>query len=78
MQLINIHAAKTRLSELISAIEDQGEEFTICRNGKPVARLVPIQAKVSRLFSHDPMLRVVLRGEAENPLSPADWPREAS
>jgi prevent-host-death family protein len=41
MQIINIHAAKTTLSALIEQVE-AGEEITIARAGKPVAKLVPI------------------------------------
>ena len=41
---VNIHAAKTSLSELIERVE-QGEEITIARAGKPVARLAPLLAQ---------------------------------
>jgi len=44
MQIINIHAAKTQLSSLIEQVE-AGEEITIARAGKPVAKLVPIKQK---------------------------------
>lgn len=40
MTQINMHAAKTNLSKLIADVED-GEEVTLCRSGKPVARIVP-------------------------------------
>lgn len=43
----NIHEAKTHLSRLIEQVE-KGEEVTIARAGKPVARLVPIKAKADR------------------------------
>lgn len=36
----NIHEAKTHFSKLIAAVE-AGEAVTICRNGKPVAEIVP-------------------------------------
>lgn len=36
---VNIHAAKTHLSRLIERVE-AGEEITIARAGRPVARLV--------------------------------------
>jgi len=35
--------AKTHLSELLDRVEN-GDEITITRNGKPVARLVPVDA----------------------------------
>jgi prevent-host-death family protein len=40
---VNIHEAKTRLSQLIEQVEG-GAEVTIARAGTPVARLVPIVA----------------------------------
>jgi len=36
---VNMHEAKTRLSQLVKRVE-QGEEVVIARNGKPVVRLV--------------------------------------
>ena len=38
---VNVHQAKTRLSELLVAAE-AGEEVVIARNGAPVVRLVPV------------------------------------
>lgn len=43
MGYVNIHEAKTRLSQLIEAVESGAEaEIIIARNGKPAVRLVPI------------------------------------
>jgi prevent-host-death family protein len=44
MQTVNIHEAKTHLSRLV---EDAaaGEEIIIAKAGKPMAKLVPIEAK---------------------------------
>ncbi len=42
MKQVNIHEAKTRLSELIAAAE-AGEEVVIARANHPVVKLVPIQ-----------------------------------
>jgi prevent-host-death family protein len=36
-----MHEAKTKLSQLVERAEG-GEEIIIARNGKPVARLVPV------------------------------------
>ena len=41
---INIHEAKTNLSRLIEKVQ-AGEEVTIAKAGKPVARLVRIEPK---------------------------------
>ena len=43
MKLVNMHDAKTRLSQLVEQAE-QGEEIVIARAGEPVARLVPLHA----------------------------------
>lgn len=37
---VNMHDAKTHFSKLVERVET-GEEITIARAGKPVARLVP-------------------------------------
>jgi prevent-host-death family protein len=38
---VNVHDAKTHLSRLLERVEG-GEEITIARAGRPIARLVPI------------------------------------
>ena len=46
--LFNIHEAKTHLSKLLLRVI-AGEEITIAKAGKPIAKIVPItQKKVSR------------------------------
>lgn len=47
MEKINIHEAKTRLSELLQRVE-AGEEFVIARAGVPVARLCKLEPPVRR------------------------------
>lgn len=42
---VNIHDAKTRLSQLIERVE-AGEEIVIARAGRPVARLAPLKASL--------------------------------
>ena len=44
---INVQEAKTRLSQILARAE-QGEEVVIARDGKPVVRLVPVQAVPER------------------------------
>ena len=43
MQTINIHEAKTHLSRLLEQVAE-GEEIIIAKAGKPIARLVPLDA----------------------------------
>lgn len=46
-----MHEAKTTLSKLVERAR-AGEEIVIARNGEPVARLVPVRAKLSRMDLH--------------------------
>ncbi len=39
---VNVHEAKTHFSRLLARVA-QGEVITICKAGKPVARLVPLE-----------------------------------
>lgn len=46
MAPVNMHDAKTRLSALVEAVASGAEaEVVIARNGRPVARLVPMPAR---------------------------------
>lgn len=42
--MVNMHEAKTRLSELVARVEN-GEEVVIARDGKPAVRLVACKPK---------------------------------
>lgn len=44
MESVNVYDAKTRLSRLLERVE-AGEEIVIARAGRPVAKLVPIEAR---------------------------------
>jgi prevent-host-death family protein len=48
MATINIHEAKTHLSRLVDRAA-AGEEITIAKAGKPVARLVPLSEVAPRV-----------------------------
>jgi prevent-host-death family protein len=41
MAQVGMHEAKTKLSQLVQRAE-AGEDIVIARNGKPVAKLVPV------------------------------------
>lgn len=47
MRIINIHEAKTTLSQLLNLVH-VGQEFVIAKAGKPIARLMPIEATPQR------------------------------
>jgi prevent-host-death family protein len=42
MKMVNMHTAKSTLSQLVVDVLN-GEEVVIARNGKPVAQLVPYE-----------------------------------
>jgi prevent-host-death family protein len=78
MITVNMHEAKTRLSELVQNVE-RGDEVVICRNGKPVARLsAAAPARVLRNLEPDPALRPILAPgyDPAEPLSEDEWPEE--
>jgi prevent-host-death family protein len=50
MDTVNIHQAKTHLSQLLARVELR-EEITIANRGVPVAKLVPIASKLDRRSS---------------------------
>ncbi len=55
---VNMHDAKTKLSELVAAAEN-GEEVIIARNGTPAAKLVALEVQ------HPPVRLGALAGEIE-------------
>jgi prevent-host-death family protein len=55
---VDMHDAKTKLSELVAAAE-RGEDVVISRNGVPAARLVAVNVR------HKPVRLGVLAGEIE-------------
>ena len=44
---VDVHEAKTHLAQLLKRI-DRGEEVIIAENGRPLARLVPLEAPPPR------------------------------
>lgn len=46
MQTINIHEAKTHLSRIVERVA-RGESFVIAKAGKPMVKVVPLDAPAS-------------------------------
>jgi prevent-host-death family protein len=70
---LNVHEAKTHLSSVLAAVEHKGESFLICRNGKPIADLVP-HAAANRVTPHAILRRIRVGYEPTEPLTAAEWP----
>jgi prevent-host-death family protein len=47
MRTVNIHEAKTHLSRLVDAAA-KGEPFIIAKAGKPLVKVVPIEARTEK------------------------------
>ncbi len=76
MITVNIQEAKTRLSELVRAVEERGEIVTICRRGKPVVRLAAVTPQALNHFGTNARLK---GKRIENPMAgvPEEaWPKE--
>ena len=69
MRSVNIHEAKTNFSSLLAQLEADSETIVICRNGEPVADLVP-HRRVNRLKKHPVLSNVAINYDPTGPLSP--------
>lgn len=64
---VNIHEAKTHFSKLLGRVE-LGEEITIARAGKPVARLMPVAIKQGRRIPGTAKGKIILAENFDEPL----------
>jgi len=68
-KIVNMHEAKSTLSQLIAAVE-RGDEVLIARAGRPVARLVPLEAEPRGMaFGSLPGLVVHMADDFDAPLT---------
>lgn len=71
MKTVNIHEAKTRLSQFLKETES-GETYIICRNGKPVAQLT--QYKPPKRTAQDPVLsKISIQYDPTENLTADEW-----
>jgi prevent-host-death family protein len=71
MKEVGAFEAKNRLGQLLTLVE-QGEEVTITRHGKAVARLVPPSRSRDRAAAHEAVARLRARAE-QRKLGRFDW-----
>jgi antitoxin (DNA-binding transcriptional repressor) of toxin-antitoxin stability system len=79
MITVNTHEAKSKLSQLLAAVEEKGEVVLICRNGKPVAEMKAVQGKaVGDRLTPDPALKVTFAPgfDPTEAATEEDWPEE--
>jgi prevent-host-death family protein len=72
MITVNVHEAKTNLSSLLSQVEEKGEPILICRNGKPVADLVPHRPSKRNIKPHPVMSKIKINCDPTEPLTPKE------
>mgnify|MGYP001768263183 CR=1 FL=1 len=75
MKRVNTHEAKTHLSELLTQVREHGSAYLICKNGEPVAELVP-HRKVDRMSPHPVMSKIAINYDPTEPLTDDEWPEE--
>ncbi len=79
MKTVNMHEAKTRLSELVKAVEERNEVVVLCRDGREVAeirrRAKPRQA---RTLAPAARFRVEFAPgyRPTEPLTDNEWPED--
>jgi prevent-host-death family protein len=71
MREIGAFEAKNKLGQLLDLVE-QGEEVTITRHGKAIARLAPLRPAHSREQARAAVLRIRERAEGQK-LGRFDW-----
>jgi len=76
MITVNMHEAKTRLSELVKAVEERNETVVLCRDGRAVAEIRRRVRKRARSLTPDPRFRVKLAPDYHpaEPLTDDEWP----
>ena len=79
MITVNMHDAKTRLSELVKAVEERDEVVVLCRDGREVAEIRRrAKRRTIRDLTPEPRFRVEFAPgySPTEPLSDEEWPRD--
>ena len=76
MKRVNVHEAKTHFSSLLAKLESDSQTIVICRNGKPVADLVP-HRHPDRTKLHPILSKIEINYDPTEPMGEDEWP-EAS
>lgn len=76
MKTVNVHEAKTHFSSLLAKLEKDSEPIVICRNGAPVADLVP-HRRTHRIKMHPALGKIKIGYDPVEPLSADEWPEAA-
>jgi len=80
MVRVDMHEAKSRLSELVRAVEERNETVVLCRDGVEVAEIRRRPARRwLRDLTPDPRLKVTFSPgyDPTEPLTDDEWPEDA-
>lgn len=72
METMSVDEARTRLSAVLAEVEAGGKSFTICRDGRPIAELIPYR-KPSRLTYHPLLSKIDIRYDPTEDVSEGEW-----
>jgi prevent-host-death family protein len=64
---VNVHEAKTHLSRLLARAA-AGEQITIARAGKPIAKLIPVNERPARRVPGRYAGQIVIHDDFDDPL----------
>jgi prevent-host-death family protein len=67
MMQVNVHEVKTHLFRLLTKVEN-GEEITIAKAGKPVARLIPVDRNVVKRVPGTAKREIIIADHFDDPL----------
>ncbi|MBI2982489.1 MAG: type II toxin-antitoxin system Phd/YefM family antitoxin [Deltaproteobacteria bacterium] len=73
MTKLNIHEAKTHLSRYLKKVAE-GEEILLCKNGHPVAKIIPFPPKKPRRLIGLLKGKIKLTPEFFEPLTDEEFP----
>ena len=76
MKTVNVHEAKTNFSSLLARVEKDSASIVICRNGEPIADLVPHKF-INRIQPHPVLSKIKIKYDPTETASEQEWP-EAS
>lgn len=79
MITVNMHEVKTRLSELVKAVEERNEIVVLCRDGRDVAEIRRrVKRRQVRDLTPDPRFRYEFAPgyRPTEPLSDDEWPED--
>ncbi len=74
MKTVNLYEAKTHLSKIVAQIEAEGELVVLCRNGVPVADIVPHNSPGEAIAPDPDLMGAQYLGDPCAPLDASDWP----